>query len=86
MLEEPLPHPLPSSIEDYEIFLESGCVPVSDVLFNIFTRDVPGLAAKLMNMGDDRSLLVSELTSCVNTLPPPPGKFSGLQSLGTTVD
>ncbi len=50
-------------------------MPISDVLFDQLILDVPGLALKLKNMGDDRSLLVSEMTACINTLPPPPGWF-----------
>jgi hypothetical protein len=74
LLGQSLPQPLPSSIQGFEEFIESGSVPVSDVLFEILVLQVPGLRNKLMNMGDDRSLLVSEITACINTLPPPPGR------------
>lgn len=74
LLSEPLPDPLPRTIEEFEAFLASGRVPVSGVLYLNLTRAFPSLTDKLTDMGSDQSLLVAHFTSSIDSsmssLPP----------------
>ena len=74
LLSEPLPDPLPKTIEEFEAFLASGRVPVSGVLYLNLTRAFPSLTDKLTDMGSDQSLLVAHFTSSIDSsmssLPP----------------
>ena len=66
LLGQPLPDPLPKTIEEFETFLQSGQVPVFDLMYRNLTSTFPSLVEKLMDMGTDYSMLVSHFSTTIN--------------------
>ena len=76
MLGQPLPDPLPMTIEEFETFLESGKVPVFGWMYRKLTSTFPDLAEKLMDMGPDQSMLVAHFSTSID------GSLSSMSSPG----
>ena len=71
LLGQPLPNPLPKTIEEFGTFLKSGKVPVFGYMYRDLTSTYPKLAEKLMDMGTDHSILVAHFPwiTIIITLP-----------------